>query len=376
MGVGLDIAKKPEGPVSHAVRYTSLDLLKAIAIALVIFIHLSFTEGDIVESQSINTYIGYIIRSINSCSVPLFFFVNGALLFGRPLDIHKHIKKILHLIFLTIVWSILTIIMLMLIKGVLLSPTDFVTFIWTIKFGWTNHLWFLGALVVCYILFPILKSTFDNNLYWFRLFFWVALIMTIGTVTLSYLANFLQWILGLNLFTGTKNFFWIFNPFTGSVQWWVVVFFMMGGLLFPKREKLVQRVSMRAAILLILVSALSLFLYGLSQTLRTGVQFDIQCATYASPMTLIMVISFFVISLHSHPKDHLSSIVQTLGSNTLGIYFIHWILLPFLRPLFKILPDYGTLPIDIVCVTALLFSSLGLTLLMKKIPGIKYLVRI
>jgi surface polysaccharide O-acyltransferase-like enzyme len=376
MEVKLDIAKEHEQALNPAVRYGSLDLLKVIAIALVIYIHLSFTAGDIVENQNINTYVGYLIRSINSCSVPLFFFVNGALLFGRPLDIHKHIKKILYLIFLTIAWSILTIIMLMLIKGVLLSPADFVTFIWNTKFGWTNHLWFLGALVVCYILFPILKSTFDNNSYWFRLFFWVALTMTIGAVTLSYLANFLQWILGLNLFTGTKNFFWIFNPFTGSVQWWAVVFFMMGGLLFPKREKLVRRISIRAAILLIFVSALSLFLYALSQTLRTGVQFDIQSATYASPMALIMVISFFVISLHFHPKDHLSSIVQTLGSNTLGIYFIHWILLPFLRPFFKVLPGYGTLPIDIICITALLFSSLGLTLLMKKIPGIKYLVKI
>ena len=65
-------------------RIQYLDIIKVIAIFLVVFCHFVL----LAETVPANLFMV-------SCwaGVPLFFMVNGALLFTRPLNLKKHIRK-------------------------------------------------------------------------------------------------------------------------------------------------------------------------------------------------------------------------------------------------------------------------------------------
>lgn len=68
-------------------RFFYLDILKIIAIFLVIFCHYQTVGNTILDNMAMT--ICYI-------AVPVFFMVNGALLFNKSFDLKKHIKKQLH----------------------------------------------------------------------------------------------------------------------------------------------------------------------------------------------------------------------------------------------------------------------------------------
>lgn len=66
-------------------RVEYLDILKTIAIFLVCFCHFIYLKND---------YICAFVMLVAWSAVPIFFIVNGFLLFKKEFDLDKHIKKI------------------------------------------------------------------------------------------------------------------------------------------------------------------------------------------------------------------------------------------------------------------------------------------
>lgn len=69
------------------------DIIKVFAIFLVCYYHFNtsyiiFNEGFIFIPN-----FGYLIMTLASMGVPLFFMVNGALLLNKPYKFELHIKK-------------------------------------------------------------------------------------------------------------------------------------------------------------------------------------------------------------------------------------------------------------------------------------------
>lgn len=75
-----------------------LNILKTIAIFCVCAIHEPlFSESAFSNFSQMVLHIG----------VPLFFMVNGALLFNRPFDMKKHVRRTVNLIAVSLVWRVI-----------------------------------------------------------------------------------------------------------------------------------------------------------------------------------------------------------------------------------------------------------------------------
>ncbi|MCL1849818.1 MAG: acyltransferase family protein, partial [Bacteroidetes bacterium] len=99
-------------------RFDYLDILKALAILFVIIYHFNSFHENFLENNSISVYFNFYIKTIFSTCVPIFFFINGALLLNRKeLDIKKHLFNCVKIFGLVVIWSMITI--------------AFLTYIWT-----------------------------------------------------------------------------------------------------------------------------------------------------------------------------------------------------------------------------------------------------
>ena len=79
-------------------RIEYLDIVKVIAIFLVVFCHF------VLLSESIPSNL---FMSACWSGVPMFFMVNGALLFTRPLNLKKHIYKTLTIYLVLVIWRLI-----------------------------------------------------------------------------------------------------------------------------------------------------------------------------------------------------------------------------------------------------------------------------
>ena len=149
---------KPNNLTSNRILY--FDYLEVLAIFLVVSIHRSWFDLS---------YSASILSIICSICVPLFFMVNGALLFHRSFDLKKHIHKIVAMFIALEGWRILYFLTCLLTNQIQLntfSKSD----IWNYLCGSMNldrvptaHMWFTNTLLFLYILFPLLKICWDHN---------------------------------------------------------------------------------------------------------------------------------------------------------------------------------------------------------------------
>lgn len=127
--------------ISDTDRWHYIDLMKSIAILFVIMYHATTYPFSFLENNSSLFFLRYYLRTILSTCVPLFFFVNGYLMLNKSFDLKSTLLKQ----FLTSVWCIITVILLMFIKNEHLSLKEFAFYVCTWHNGWTNHLWYMGA---------------------------------------------------------------------------------------------------------------------------------------------------------------------------------------------------------------------------------------
>lgn len=123
-----ELQNKPSERGSKRVQY--LDWLKLIAAWLVVFYHLSYNRLDYAFSQG-EVYLpnlNRILMCFASCSVPVFFLVNGRLMFHRHRPWKEPVLKACKILALIVIWY----------------PAHF-------------PYWFFRTLIILYLLFPILQ---------------------------------------------------------------------------------------------------------------------------------------------------------------------------------------------------------------------------
>lgn len=355
-------------------RQVSIDLLECIAILLVVTYHSLLYSDDIINEPSILHYIRYFFRTILSTCVPLFFFANGFLLFSKELNLKKHIYKIIHLIFLWGVWGIGKIIIIMLIKNESLTFVEIIKTLWSLKQGWINSLWFLGTLVCVYILFPLIKATYDHSKKTFLYFIIVCFILTFGNILVNQgVTIFLNTMLHKNTAIYGANCFNIFNPFRG-IHGYAFVYFCIGGYFNQIKEKILKVKPLKRnliSIIVMLISCFGLWGIGIFYSKSAGRLWDIVWAGYDSIFTLINVICIYILCLNLK-KD--IAVIRTISSNTLGIYLMHEIFIHLTRKYIIGYAGLCNMPFSILYSVAIMIICLFISLAMKKIPLIKRLV--
>lgn len=109
------------------------------------------------------------------------------------------------------------------------SVQETVVYFWTWVQEWFIHLWYMGALVCIYILFPLLKVVFDNSRKVFIYFTVVCAILTFGNELINHFITILLNTAGLYEGIIDVNWFNDFNPFR-NIFGYAFVYFCVGGL--------------------------------------------------------------------------------------------------------------------------------------------------
>ena len=266
----------------HDVVY--LDAIKVLAAFLVVFYHFAYYKLDYGFSVGVD-YIPNISRicmSLGACSVPLFFMVNGALMFKKNRTVKEVYCKALKILFLVIAWSF----------------TNFPS-------------WFFKTLIILYLLFPFLQWLKNKNeLY----------LDSIGMVVFvfPFLYNFFLLCgkkVGVACFMGidVQNL-----HVSGAATMYSLLYFIIGSKLFERKNKISRSVGSICVVAgLSLVVNECVIYTNINQQIYDGVN-------HAFPTIGALLLSIGVWAIISNISFNKSAgIISRIGEKVLSIYVIH-----------------------------------------------------
>ena len=355
-------------------RLYHVDLLKTLAMVLMLMYHGSLFPYDILSAGDRITAVRFFFRTILSACVPVFFFVNGYLLFDKPLDLKKHTKRLLRFSLVVSVWILLLLGIMQPVRGEYLSGRQMFDMFWSLQMNWNNHLWYMGVLVCIYLFFPLLKGAFDGNktvFYWFTA---GSFLLVFGNVALNELATVAGWVLNRRVVYDDFNFFHILTPYASGYFGMGLVYFCLGGVAVEVRPRIEAIPAGRrnaAAVLGLVISCALLGVLGYGYSVLQKQLWDVVWNGYDTVFTACTVLCLFVLSLN-WKRD--SRILRTVSANTLGIYLIHDVINRLLRPYFYSLPFLRTVWGTLVYALVLLTVCTALCLVMRKIPILRKLI--
>lgn len=317
-------------------RYVYLDLIKSMAIIFVCAYHFSwdlectYIPGELTPTVMIHRFL----MGIQSTCIPLFFMANGALLLNKELDIKNHLKKMGIILFQFWIWRAITFLCLGSYYNIPLRDLGILKLFNAIFcFGqidgiFVAHFWFIQVLLGVYIIFPLLHAGFQVHFHDKNqknlsavLFLLFLLCFVVGDIV-KFIGNFSP--ANRIDFSGINKL----NPFQGLMGQ-MVFYFLLGGILHKKREKLIQ--VRYTGILVALFAGLAL-LFGewLVYSFRISDNWDSVFEGYSTVATVLMSIAVYLLALkltrNMEGDTYPSKVINIVGRNTLGVYYIHWIL--------------------------------------------------
>lgn len=352
-------------------RFDNIDLMKAIGIIMVIALHVHLFEVNFIKSNSVGVIVQFAFRIICE-GVPIFVLVNGFLLINKEkFNLKVHLVKTGKIFILLILWSGIITVISQIIWKEELAINSIVNNILTtsIKNKYTGMLWFLQNLIVLYLMYPIIKSLHDSNKKLYNYFFIVLLISTVGINFLAMISNL---IITMLKFKYIQSIIQYLNKFQITTNAYFLLFFMLGGYLFEKKEKFENK---KVTIKWMIIGGLSwlfAFLYGfiisILQKRTCSESFN-----YYTIFMFLLLVSLFAITYKYHNKGKfLNKIIESIGKNSLGIYLIHALIIRILNQFIK----GDVFWIKIMNMILVLFISLVVTVLIRRIPKINKIIEI
>lgn len=367
-------------------REAYLDFLKTLSIFFVIFYHFLLFDYNIFQNPNAETYFGFFFRAISACGVPLFFMVNGALMLNRPFQLKKHIKKIITLLLLAAIWNAILIFITIPVTHEYLSAAELWDALKNYKLGWTNHLWFIQALVCIYLIFPLLKAAYDKDVskktHYCLFFLIIAFILAFGNTLLNIPWHIYEYLDTVKVHGSVPNgyfakiidinFFEQINPLRPT-SGYAAVYFLIGGYFHKNREHLKNKFHSFILAFSIPICLLAIGFYGIMLSRMSWSVWDTVWNSYDSIFTLCMCSAIYLLSIKLSFPPLLSRFLAAFGANTLGIYFIHRFIGLFFQQYFAKLPFSDTLPLNLLFCFGVMLLSLMVSLAGKKLPLLKNL---
>jgi surface polysaccharide O-acyltransferase-like enzyme len=227
MKLSIDMPERKE-------RLVGIDIIKVLACFFVVVLH-SCPAETTVNYSSILYHMGVI-------AIPLFFTANGYLFFGKtktnPFYTYKKRDNILLLVLL---WNILFVGVQILLEHKIRNPLSLMVNNLFFQNGFFFQFWYFGALLIIYMLFPVLDRYYNNN----RSLF----------VKISLFFIFLQVVTdGLNIFFSIKYnvVFQSFIPQTFRLEGHIS-YFLIGGLIKLYFDKIQRYINLAVVIILYII---------------------------------------------------------------------------------------------------------------------------
>ncbi len=354
-------------------RLTHIDLMECIGIFLVIYLHGSLYTYNYIVYDSLPVYLTTFLRAPLSMCVPIFFFANGYLLFHKTLDLRRHILRLIRMVVICFFWGSVLICVLQPIYGKFLTWEEFWFTLTNWSVGWANHLWYMGVLVMIHVFFPLLKQVYDSNRKIFYYFVAICAFFSFGNTLINELRTFYgRFMLQERMVYGGHNFN-MFDPFK-NMRGFAFVYFCVGGMVHDLRGK-IEAIPARKrnfwAVGILVVSCIGLSLMCILFSRMNQYLVDVVWTGYDTVFTFVNVLCLYVLCLN-WKKDQ--PLIRTISINTLGIYLLHvlptWALTPYLVKL----PWMCTFTGSFLFSVGILFSTLAVCLVLKKVPLVRKLL--
>ena len=355
-------------------RYDNIDLLKFIAIFMVITLHVPLYFTDFIKTQNIENFIQFSFRLISE-GVLIFIFVNGFLIINKPFDLKKHIKKVIKVFFIMIFWGIINVIVFSLIRNETLSINKIIKETLNLKFThlYSGHLWFLQNLICLYIFFPIIKIVHDSNK---KVYNYLAITMIFFSVGINFLNSICQLICKLsnieNLSAMILNNFNKINPYINNV---FLCYFIIGGIVFEKKNIFENKKNVFYAVMLGLISWIIAIAFGYTMSKLNNKTYT-ENFNYNQIYLIITIIGLYALSTLYINKNNnlLNRFITSVGKNTMGIYLIHCIILEILKKYINIW-NASFFQRFVISFDVLIISWL-ISIMIMKIPNVNKILKI
>ena len=314
---------------SERKRLHNLDLLKVLAMLMVVSLHAGTWNME-APVDSLGFYVQYAGRLLSE-GVPIFVMVNGYLLFAKSrFDLKTHMKKTFKILGLLVFWSLVLVVVGSLMHGTSLAPNE----IWNLFIGtrigslYSGPMWFMQALFALYLVFPFLRIIYNHPGKLFEYGFAIVCVFTIGLTAVDMLTSIQGVVVSeSNALSELRGWLGLLSPLGNGA---FLLFFMLGGML--KRYSTVFERYRARWVLGGLVAFAGSFAFCSGITVVTGSVYD-PGFDYCSPFTPFILIGLYCLTL-KFDGGVVYPLIKNIGSNTLGIYFVHMIVLWAVSPLF------------------------------------------
>lgn len=279
-------------------RIFGYDLLKTIAIFLIVFYHLGGIDyGSIELGRFYLPNIYKFFSAFCATGVPLFFMVNGALVIHKKRHWKQLLLKAFHLLFLLVFWKF---VLQYLISNRLLDNKDNMV-----------HFWFLGTLSIVYIV--SIGIQINNHLRNFVLIF---------LFFFPFLYNFL-WDVYLFVFPSFDSFKF---THTGFYTLYAILYYYLGDYL---RE---HQISHYYSLGLIIVGLFLVNFEVVAKSNHFRYIYDGVNSSFPTFGAMAMSIGiFFLFKDQISRNGILQKLILFVGRNTMGIYLFHVLFIILLR---------------------------------------------
>ena len=324
-------------------RYDGIDLLKCIAILMVIALHVPLLHFYMngVEGSPFRK-VQFALRIIMQ-PVPYFVAINGFLMLKkRTFDLKTHVRKTLTMILLFFIWASILVVLARVIAGESLTLKQFLIWVFETGDGTGNYagvLWFMEGLISVYLVYPLLWRAYHEDFRSFRFFFIALSILLAGVSCLELIRNA-----------------------------WFLFYFCLGGMISHDLDRFLQK--RKRMVFIGLAAWIVSFAFAYYMSAKQGSMYD-PSFNYESVFTAAFIISMFALALpYQASGKPLSKLLMGIGQNTFGIFVIHKVFIWIIDRYFEVF-SFGE---RLVTCLVVLAASYLVTLLMNRIPVLKKLV--
>lgn len=328
-------------------REYGVDLLKIMACVGVVSLH------------TINGSLGIINRVVTlicSLSIPIFFMCSGYVMFLKKSISYRYVvKKVIKILVICYLWEMIHAILYFLYYH---QIRNFVKsfFLDFLQKGLFFHFWFLGSLIILYVILPILREIEKRTP---RLY--LGLIIFLGAICVC--------IDGISVFIGEQLNLLIIQTFR---LWIWLFYYMLGGFIAAHNENINIWTSKRKNFCVVIVLFLAIaWQWVIGMSCFQGILVE---GFYGSLPVIMATICTFLFVYKANLNNALISLLKRGISCIMGVYIVH----PFvLAVIIHFIPIFGTNGFfNLIFWMTTVFLSGVIAWVIGKIPVICELIRI
>src|ERR1044072_3173923 len=341
---------------------TWVDLIRVVAIFLVVVIHVSGQLTNIWGKIPVDQWIiADIYGGIARIAVPLFFMISGYLLLPRSESLRDfYLKRMPKILIPFVVWSFIYLGWYCGNHPNTCTPGV----IWDLLFvqGTYYHLWFLYSLISIYLILPVLRLMIrpdtDKKILWYLILLWL-----IFQPLLTIAHKFWDFSIKLNA------------PLATGFVCYFILGYLLGEITLTRARSIFSSAIWAIGMLITILGA---YLFTRASGKFDGFFYDFVSLNVILASGAAFLLLRWVSERQPFTSRSLHTITRTLALSTFGIYLIHILIVEILSswvPFLHINSLMGNAIWSIPLVSALVFTISFLTVrILQKIPVLQYIV--